>query len=154
MSDAPDDSRSTSAGAGPPDEPVRYPINQVLAVFDTEERLAATVEALTSSAFLNSEIDVQQGSEAAARLDGSTGRRGLAGLAIRVAERLGIENDEMHSKEQYEQALRDGRYVLRVVTPTEERRDLASRILHDHGAELVRFFGRFSITTFNPPRTR
>jgi hypothetical protein len=150
MSETPVDPRPSHKGPGQSDEPVRYPTNHVLAVFDTAEQLAAAAAALTGGGFLASEVDVRCGRAAADRLDESTGRQGLAGLAIRVAERLGVENEEMESKELYEQALRDGRFLLRVATPTEERKDAASRILHEHGAEQVRFFGRFSIEKLTP----
>ena len=68
----------------------------------------------------------------------STGRTGLAGLAIRIAEKLGIENDEMAAKEHYEQALRDGRFLVAVSAPTDERRALAASLLRENGGHFVK----------------
>ena len=136
-----------------PDAPIRYPANQVLAALDSEEQVTDAVRALTSSGFLESEVHVLCGAAAADRLGESTGRGGLAGLAIRIAERLGIADEEMEGKAQYEQALRDGRFVLGVAAPTEERKDRASEVLHAHGANMVRFHGRFAIEGLRPPDT-
>ena len=120
MPDMPADRTTARHDDARPDEPVRYPTNHVLAVLDTEEQLTAAVEGLIGSGCPESEVHVRSGTAAADRLGESTGRGGLAGLAIRIAERLGIEDEEMASKDQYEQAMRDGRFVLRVATPTEE----------------------------------
>jgi hypothetical protein len=145
MSEKPADHAAARREDAQPDEPVRYPTNHVLAVLDTEEQLTAAVEALIGGGFLDSEVHVRTGTAAADRLNESTGRGGLAGLAVRIAERLGIEDDEMANKDEYERALRDGRFLLRVATPTEEQKERASQILHEHGAHMVRFFGRFTI---------
>jgi hypothetical protein len=124
---------------------VRYPTNHVLATVGTPEQLASIVAALTGNGFLESEVGVGCGDEAAERLREATGRRGLPGLAIRLAERLGAADDEMMVKRRYEQALRDGQYVVSVHTPTEDRKQLAARILEEHGASFVNFLGRFTI---------
>jgi hypothetical protein len=59
----------------------------------------------------------------------------------------------MKVKKRSEQALRDGRYVLIVDAPTEERRELATRIVGKHGAHDVDFPGRFTIERIIPPAT-
>jgi hypothetical protein len=132
-------------------EPVRYPTHHVIAVLDSEDQVADAAAALTSGGFLESEVDVATGSDAADRLKASVGRRGLPGLAIRIAQRLGIEDEEMEIKAQYEQAMREEKFVLRVQAPTEERKGLAVSILRDHGAHAVNYFGRFTIETLAPP---
>jgi len=131
-------------------EPVRYPENRVLGVLDTPEQLRSAVTALRNAGFLTSELDVSCGARAADALGESTGRTGLAGLAIRVAERLGIENDEMAVKDRYEQALRDGRFVVSAAVPTDERRELAGRVLREHGGHFINFLGRYSMEFMHP----
>ncbi|HRP07568.1 MAG TPA: hypothetical protein PLL69_03680 [Gemmatimonadales bacterium] len=42
-------------------------------------------------------------------------------------------------------ALRNGRYVIRVAAPTDDRKQAASRILGDNGAGELHFFGPFTI---------
>ena len=142
-----------SGGGQESSEPIRYPTNHVLGVVATADRVAATVEALTSGGFLETEVHVNCGSEAAERLRASSGRSGLAGMAIRVAERLGLADTEMENKGQYERALQEGQFVVLVAAPTDERKDVASRILHAHGATLVRYFGRFAMEDLAPPGT-
>jgi hypothetical protein len=51
----------------------------------------------------------------------------------------------MELKDRYEQALREGRYAISVLAPTEDRKNEAGQILRDHGASFVNFLGRFSI---------
>jgi hypothetical protein len=120
-----------------------------VATVGTPEQLASIVGALTGNGFLESEVGVGCGSEAAERLKAATGRSGLPGLAIRLAERLGVSDDEMMVKRRYEQALRDGQYVVSVHTPADERKQLAARILEEHGASFVNFLGRYAIETMD-----
>lgn len=134
-------------------EPVRYPTNHVLAVLDTEEQLTGAVEALTTGGFLGSEIHVATGAAAADRLGSSTGRSGLSRLAIRIAESLGVENTEMEYKSHYEEAMRDGRFVLRVAAPTDDRKQRATRVLQEHGAHAISYQGLFAIERLSPRRT-
>jgi hypothetical protein len=135
----------------PPDE-IRYPTDHVLGVLDAEAQLTAAVQALRGGGFLESELHVTTGQAAADRLDASTGRSGLAGLAIRIAETLGIENDEMQLKSRYEDAMRDGHFVIAVAAATDERKGRAAELLREHGAHTVASFGRFTYTGIVPPR--
>jgi hypothetical protein len=129
-----------------------YPMNQVVGVLDTEQQLVAAVKALTSGGFLASEINVATGPAAADHLRATTGREGLADLAIRVAEALGVRNDEMKVKARYEAALRENQFVIGVLAPTEERKRLATRMLREHGAHDVNYMSRFTIERLVPPR--
>lgn len=123
----------------------RYPTDHVVAVLDTADRARAAWTALTHSGFLESEVLVSYGKAAAEILDATTGRAGLAGLAIQIAEQFGVQDDEMELKRRYEQALREGGFVLAVLAPTEERKKLAARLLREDGAVEVNFLGRFAI---------
>jgi len=137
--------REPSQRPTPPADPVRYPTDHVVGVLDTADQARSTWVALTSSGFLESEVTVSSGQPAADALKASTGRSGLAHLAIRIAERFGVGDEEMEVKDRYEQALRDGAFVVGVLTPTPERKELAAAILRDQGARLVNFLGRFAI---------
>jgi hypothetical protein len=151
MSDAYSDRETASRADDRPIEPVRYPTNDVVAVLDTEDQVGEAAAALVGGGFLASEVDVATGAETADRVKASVGRRGLTGLAIRIAEHLGMTDEEMEIKTHYEQAMRDRRFVLRVDAPTDARKDLATQILRQHGAHAVNFFGRFTIETLVPP---
>ena len=137
-----------------PQEPIAYPTNQLIAIVDTEAQLDETVAALLADGFADADVMVACGAERAAALGASTGRRGLARLAVRIAEKLGIEDPEMEIKGRYEQALRDGRYVLRVRAPGDERKERGTEILRDHGAHTVTYHGRFTIEGIVPPARR
>lgn len=127
------------------DEPMVYPENTVVGIIDDVDRLHQAISALTSGGFLASEIDVLHGEAAAQSLSESTGRTGLAGLAMRLVKSIGIPDDETAMKDRYADALEEGRYMVVVQAPTEERRELAAQLLHEHGGRFVNFLGRFTI---------
>jgi hypothetical protein len=128
-----------------------YPTHHLVAVLDTAGQVADAVQELTTNGFPISEIQVGCGMAAADALAATTGRKGLAGLAVRVAEAIGYENFEMRVKAVVEQALRDGRFVVLVPVQEEERKDLAVRILTAHGAHSVSYHDRLTIEAIVPP---
>jgi len=131
-------------------ESFSYPTNHLVSVVDTLEQLRSAVDALTSSGFLDSEVNVSAGEGVADALSATTGRTGWADIAMRLTERVGLPNDEMLMKRQYEEALRDGHYVLSVLALTDDRKDRAARIIADHGGHYINFLGRFSIQAMVP----
>jgi hypothetical protein len=136
------------------DEPVSYPDQNVLAVFDGEAELAAAIKELTSTGVPDAQVNVACGTERADALRANTGRSGLAGLAIRIADQLGIQNVEMEAKERYEQAMRDGQYVLRVTAPSDEQKSRVVEILKRHGAHGISYFNQFTIERIVPHRQK
>ena len=92
---------------------------------------------MTSGGFLPSEIEVIHGAGASEKLRGNTGRSGLAHLAMRFAESIGMPNDETTIKNEYADGLRNGQLLVAVLAPTEERRRLAGRILEEHGRQVA-----------------
>lgn len=139
----------------PPDsdggKSVRYPENNVVAVIDTLQELEEVVETLTSSGFLKSEIHEVHGQAAAEKLRASTGRIGLTGLVMRLIASIGMPNDETARKDRYAQALADGRILVLVEASTDERKELAAKLLREHGGKLVNFLGRYTIEPMIPP---
>jgi hypothetical protein len=126
-------------------DPVYYPEDHLVGVVDTPAQLTSAMDALTAGGFLESEVEVLCGQEQAERLAASSGRRGLLGGVLRIAERLGVRDDELEVKARYEQALRDGRLILSVLVPTEERKARAADILRAHGGHFITYFGRLTI---------
>ena len=123
----------------------RYPVNYVLGVVATNEAAAATLNELTSQGFLDSEVGAMCGPDAAETLEATTGRKGLANLAMKVGEWIGVSNAEMEVKERYEQALRDHQFVVGALALDDERKRRASEIIASHGGHFIHFFNRFSI---------
>jgi hypothetical protein len=133
------------------EDSVRYPENNVVAVIDTLDEVVELVETLTGGGFLKSEIEVLYGQAAAEKLRTSTGRSGLAGLVMRLIASIGMPNDETAMKNRYAQALADGRILVLVETPTDERKELAAKLLREHGGKFVNFLGRYTIEPMNSP---
>ena len=145
MSDARTDRDDMQGSTDQVPASTRYPTNHVLAVVDGVEPVEDAAKALKEGGFLDSEIEIIHGPTAADMLHENTGRTGLAHIAIRLAERIGVADEEMELKDRYEQALREGRFAISVLAPTEDRKNTAAQILRDHGAHFVNFLGRFSI---------
>jgi hypothetical protein len=150
MTGAPDH-HDTSAPRQNADAPVAYPTNHVLGVVDTAEQLTAVRASLTNGGFLDSDIRAETGAERADAVDASTGRTGLAAMLIRFAERIGATDEEMETKNVYEHAMRDGRFVVLIAADTPERKERATRILREHAAHSVAYFGKHSIEHIVPP---
>ena len=144
--------RHAEAGAG--GERVSYPTNHVVGVIDTQQALERTVQALHGVGFADAEVEIACGQSAADAMRAQTGRTGLANLAIRVAEKIGAANDEMRVKDHYERALRDGRFLLLVDTPTDAKKDRAAEVLREQGAHSVNYMGRFAREEIVPPPDR
>ena len=145
MTDPRTDRDAEPKAAGLHAGPVQYPENHVLGILDTPEQVRAARTALTAAGFRESEIEVSRGPGAADNLHASTGRTGLAGLAIRLAQSVGLADDEMEVKDRYEQALRDGGTVVVVLAPTDERKVAAAQVLAEQGGHFINFLGRRTI---------
>lgn len=136
---------SADRRAEPHAEPIPYPVNHIIAIADAPEQAAATLLALMEGGFLESEIMLTVGDEAADRLHETTGHSGLLGRVLQVANRLGVWDEELEKRHEYERALRDGGVVVSVLAPTEERKQRAARLLREHGAHFINFEGRYTI---------
>jgi hypothetical protein len=141
------DSPSNDAQSGSQDEaePLQYPANHVIGILDTHDQTACAVDGLVTGGFLESEIRILRGAEDADRLDETTGRRGMVDVFIRVFQRVGLENAEIEMKEHYEKALRDGRTVIVILAPTDERKDRAAQILQECGGHFINYYGRLAV---------
>jgi hypothetical protein len=135
------------------DEPVRYPQNRVLGVIDTVSQVRGAVEALTEGGFLASEVEVLHGETASTKLAEGTGRTGLRGLAMRLIAGIGMPNDETAMKDHYADALAKGQFLVMVLAPTEERKQLATQLLREHDGHFINFLGRFTIEAMVPRRS-
>ena len=124
---------------------VQYPTNHVVAIFDTTEETSRALDALLGGGFLETEVDVNRGGGDADRLASGTGRRGLQDWFIRLTGSVGLKNAETEMKERYEQALRENRTVIAVLTPTEERKAVASDVLRQCGGRFINFFGPLNV---------
>ena len=133
-----------------PAESIAYPTNHLVAILDSSEEVKSAMAALSGSGFLESEVEVSAGKSMAHALGATTGRSGWSHLVMRFAERLGIPNDESLLKKRYEDALRNGQFVVLVLARSDERKELAARILADHGGHFITYLGRLSFEVIRP----
>jgi hypothetical protein len=134
----------------PATEPIAYPTNHLVAIIDTVDQLRSAMSALTRGGFLESELTVSAGEGIADALSATTGRSGWADLAMRFTEKLGLPNDETLIKRQYEEALRDGHYVVAVLAESDDRKDHGAEILAANGGHFIHYLGRFAIQVMRP----
>lgn len=142
--------QANTIDTGSANEEFPYPTNKVVAIIATHENLWDAEEALVTAGFHESEIEVVYGQAAADRVSASTGRSGIANIAIRLAEKIGLPNDETTLRRRYEEALRDGAFVIAVLAPTPYRKVLASQVIHDHGGTFIHFFGEHTFEVMSP----
>ena len=145
MTEPTDDARDV---AGRPAENIPYPTNHVVGVV-TPDDVGPVVDALTGAGFATSEIVIGCGAAAADNLRASTGHTGLTNLAIRIADRLGVRDEEMSIKDQYEQELRYGHVVVSVPAADVGQKKLAADVMREHGGHFINYLGRFTIES-NP----
>ena len=139
------ESQSGSDASQENGEAIEYPTNHVVAILDTQDASVRAIDALVKAGFLESEIELYRGAEEADRLHGGSGRAGFRDWWIRLFESVGLKNAETEMKDRYEQGLRAGGTVLAVMAPTDERKDLASRIISDCSGHFINFFGHLSV---------
>jgi hypothetical protein len=154
MTGAPDHHDATPESRPSGQESMQYPTNHLLAIIDDQGQATAAVAALEGGGFLDSEVQLNTGAETADVLGATSGRGGLAGLLIRLAERIGAADEEMETKHRYEQAMRDNRFVVAIAAPTEERKHRATEILRAHGAHTIAFLGKHTIEYVTAPNRR
>ena len=135
-----------------PRDRVAYPRNQVVGIIDSAEDARGILLSLRHGRFLDGEIHLVAGDDAAEALHASTGHVGLTQWLIRAATWLGVRDDEMKLKDRYELALRNGALIVAIELPTHTRRELAVEILARHGAHTVNYFGRFMQIEYAKPR--
>jgi hypothetical protein len=135
--------------AGEAKESIKYPTNHVVGII-VAPAVEHALNELRSAGFRDSELHVQQGEETADRVAASSGHSGMLGAILRIADRLGIREDELEEKHTYEEALRAGDAVILVHAPTPERKDLAGDILKANGAHFINFLGRFTSERIKP----
>lgn len=129
-------------------ENIRYPTNHVVGVVTSDE-VGPVVDGLTDAGFAVSEIVIGCGAAAADNLKASTGHTGLTDLVVRIADRLGVRDEEMAIKDQYEKELRHGHVVVSVPAADVGQKKLAADVMREHGGHFINYLGRFTIES-NP----
>ena len=126
---------------GPGHEP--YPLHKVAAAIDRNQR-DAVVTALTDAGFASDRIEVVT-AEDVSDLDEPIGGSGIRGFLTRFSLSLGDELDEI---EQARRELTYGHALIMVMVDGMTEQDRAHALLREHGGHAMRYFGRWTITSY------
>ena len=129
---------------------IGYPEQHVVGIIENAHEAVASAEDLRQSGFLDSEIDIVCGPEAADQVKKTTGRSGFMDAAMRFANKLGMPNDELMIKRRYERALDDGKFVISVWSPDDQRKEVAANVLKDHQGHFINYLQHFTIEALEP----
>lgn len=129
---------------------IQYPVDQVLAVFDTSKAAENASEAILQAGVSEEDIREFHGERDARRFDASGEEHGLAEKALR-----GIQfalTDEQQMLAWYEAALREGRSVLAVRATEREATLFAVEAFERAGGHFINSFGKLASEEFAPWR--
>jgi hypothetical protein len=121
---------------------IGYPIDSLAAVLPTPEAAAVAASGLRGAGIPDRAISILRGEEGADRFDGSGAVHGPMARVRRLVSFTVM--DQLVDMAIYEQAIREGQ----VVVLTRVRGDAATagavRVLRDHGAHFINYYGRFA----------
>jgi hypothetical protein len=126
---------------GPGHEP--YPVHKVAAAID-HDQTDAVVAALTDAGFAPDRIEVVT-AEDVSDLDQPIGGSGIRGFLTRFSLSLGDDLDEI---ERARQELTYGHALVLVMVDGMAEQDRAHAVLREHGGHAMRYFGRWTVTTY------
>ena len=122
---------------------ISYPTNRVVGTVGDAENARAAIDALLKAGFDEQCIDILHGEEDLKRLDPTGSGHGFLAQFQRTLIRT-FDLDEFKHLMHHVEDVREGRYVIMVLTKRRGQRIIAGDILHQHGAEFVGFYGRWA----------
>jgi uncharacterized protein (TIGR02246 family) len=131
---------------------IPYPTNRVVGTVGDAGKAGAAVEALLRAGFDRKDIDTLHGEEDLQRLDPTGAEHGFLAQFHRTLIRT-LDLEEFKHLTHYVEDVRAGRFVIMVLTKRRDLRMVAADILHQHGAETVEFYGRWTCEEL-PPTAR
>ena len=120
---------------------IAYPTNTLFAIIDTSAGAEAAVNALAAVGFGADAVKVFSGEAGAQQIDASGAQHGLLAQLLRIYQRTTSEHDQAVY---YEQALREGRYVIAVHNDEADARQQVRTILKAQGGHFINFYGRLA----------
>jgi hypothetical protein len=121
----------------------QYPLHKVVAAVARTET-DRVVTALVDADFAREQIEVVTPDEVSG-LDQPVGGSGIRGFLTRFNLSLGDDLDEVDLARQ---ELTYGDALIMVLVHDNTERDRARVVLHEHGGHAMRYFGRWTITSF------
>ena len=122
---------------------IPYPTNRVVGTVGDAAKAGTAVEALLRAGFDRKDIDILHGEEDLQRLDPTGADHGFLAQFHRTLIRT-LDLEEFKHLTHYVEDVRNGRYVIMVLTKRRVLRIAAADILHQCGAEFVGFYGRWA----------
>ncbi len=120
------------------------PHRYVTAMFHSTDRLTPVLDELTACCFEDDEIEVFVGDEGVEKLDVTGKNHGIVVRLLRDMEEF--FTDETDHLKHTDHALRQGGCAVDVYTRGDpDKKMLAARIMKDHGAHEVCYWGRWVI---------
>ena len=122
---------------------IAYPTNRVVGTVGDAGQAKAAIDALLRAGFDQQHIDILHGEQDLHRLDPTGAAHGFLAQFHRTLIRT-FELEEFKHLTHHVADVRAGRYVIMVLTRKRALRIVAADVLHQHGAEYVGFYGRWS----------
>jgi uncharacterized protein (TIGR02246 family) len=122
---------------------IPYPTNRVVGTIADAGKARAAIDALLRAGFAQENIDILHGEEDLERLDPTGADHGFFAQFQRTLIRT-LDLEEFKHLMHYVDDVRAGLFVIMVLTKRRALRITAGDILHQHGAEFVEFYGRWS----------
>lgn len=122
---------------------IGYPTNRVVGTVGDAARAEAAVDALLRAGFDRKDIDILHGEADLRRLDATGADHGFLAQFHRTLIRT-LDLEEFKHLTHYVEDVRAGRFVIMALTKRRDLRMMAADILHQHGAETVEFYGRWT----------
>jgi uncharacterized protein (TIGR02246 family) len=122
---------------------IRYPTNRVVGTVADAAKAGAAIDALLRAGFDRQDIDILHNEEDLHRLDPTGAEHGFLAQFQRTLIRT-FELEEFKHLTHYVEDVRQGRFVIMVLTKRRGQRLVAADILHEFGSEYVGFYGRWA----------
>ncbi len=120
------------------DDFILYPLYKVVAVFSDDETVKAVVGELHRQNFTTDEVELFCGIDGAKRLDFDGTKHGVWATFVREIQHLGPDQSFL---EKYQKDLKEGHCLIMVRAADIHRREIATKILHNHTKDRVNYFG-------------
>ena len=129
---------------------IPYPTNRIVGTAADARSAEAAIAALLQAGFGTDDIDILHGEEGMHRLDPGGAEHGFLAQFQRTLLRIAAPMEEHKHLAHHVEDVKAGRFVIMVLAPRREQREVAAGILNKHGAEFVGFYGRWSWEGLSP----
>ena len=120
---------------------IGYPTNSLLGVVDNSNTAARVAAALKTAGISDRDITVFRGDESASRFDPTGAVHGILTRLRRIVSFTVM--DQLPDMAWYDAAIRAGKAVV-MAKVRGDAKDQAVRIMREHGAHFVNYYGRFA----------